>query len=337
MMQTGLLDWHIRFRQLDAGGDPLPKLKKLVDWERFRPELEAVRDKERKSNAGRKPFDVMLMFKVLVLQSLYNLSDEKIEFQIRDRISFMRFLDLSLGDAVPDEKTIWLFREQLTEAGLIKRLFQEFDTFLQDKGFSARKGQIIDASIVEAPRQRNSREENRRIKEGQTPEDWSEQKKRQKDTDARWTKKNGQNHYGYKNHINVDVKHKLIRDYEVTPASVHDSQVFEDLLDEDNSSRDVWADSAYRSEEKLKELKKRKYREHLQRKGCRHKRLTDREAQGNRTRSRIRSRVEHVFGVQAKRAGSLIVRAIGLIRVKTKVGLRNLAYNLDRYCVLQGV
>ena len=336
MMQTGLLDWHIRFRQLDAGGDPLPKLKKLVNWERFRPELEAVRDKERKSNAGRKPFDVVLMFKVLVLQSLYNLSDEKIEFQIRDRISFMRFLDLSLGDAAPDEKTIWLFREQLAEAGLIKRLFQEFDAFLEEKGFSARKGQIIDASIVEAPRQRNRRDENRQIKAGQIPEEWSEQKKRQKDTDARWTKKNGQNYYGYKNHIDVDVKHKLIRDYEVTPASVHDSQVFEALLDENNSSRDVWADSAYRSEDKLKELKKRKYREHLQRKGCRYKKLTDREAQGNRTRSRIRSRVEHVFGVQAKRAGTLIVRAIGLIRVKAKVGLRNLAYNLDRYCALVG-
>jgi len=337
MMQTGLLDWQIRFHQLDIGGDPLPKLKNLVDWERFRPGLEAVRDKERKSNAGRKPFDVILMFKVLVLQSLYNLSDEKMEFQIRDRLSFMRFLGLSLGDAVPDEKTIWLFREQLTEAGVIKQLFKEFDQFLEAKGFCARRGQIIDASIVEAPRQRNTREENRQIKAGQMPEDWSEQKKRQKDTDARWTKKNGQTHYGYKNHINVDVKHKLIRDYEVSPASVHDSQVFEQLLDQDNSSRDVWADSAYRSEEKLRELKKRKFREHLQRKGCRHKPLTDRETRGNRTRSRIRSRVEHIFGVQAMRAGDLILRTIGLIRAKAKIGLRNLAYNLDRFCVLQGV
>jgi len=336
-MQTGLLDWQIRFDQLDIGGDPLPRLKNLVDWERFRPELEAVRDRERKSNAGRKPFDVILMFKVLVLQSLYNLSDEKIEFQIRDRLSFMRFLGLSLGDAVPDEKTIWLFREQLTEAGVMKRLFKEFDQFLEDKGFCARRGQIIDASIVEAPRQRNSRQENRQIKAGLKPEDWSEQKKRQKDTDARWTKKNGHNYYGYKNHINVDVKHKLIRDYEVTSASVHDSQVFEELLDEDNSSRDVWADSAYRSEEKLRELKRRKFREHLQRKGCKYKKLTDREARGNRTRSRIRSRVEHVFGVQALRAGALILRTIGLIRAKAKIGLRNLAYNLDRFCVLQGV
>ena len=336
MMQTGLLDWQIRFRQLDAGGDPLPKLQKLVDWECFRSELETVRDKERKSNAGRKPFDVVLMFKVLVLQSLYNLSDEKTEFQIRDRLSFMRFLGLSLGDAVPDEKTIWLFREQLTEAGVIERLFDEFEAFLGEKGFLAKRGQIIDASIISAPRQRNSRDENRQIKAGQIPEDWSDQKKRQKDTDARWTQKNGQNHYGYKNHIDIDVEHKLIRGYEVTPASVHDSQVFETLLDEDNSRRDVWADSAYRSEEKLQALGKRRFREHLQRKGCKHKKLTERERRGNRTRSRIRSRVEHVFGVQAMRAGSLIIRTIGLIRAKAKVGLRNLVYNLDRFCVLQG-
>jgi IS5 family transposase len=335
MMQTGLLDWQIRFRQLDDGGDPLPKLKKMVNWERFRPKLERIREQDRKSNAGRKPFDVVLMFKVLVLQSLYNLSDDKTEFQIRDRLSFMRFLGLSLGDAVPDAKTIWLFREQLTEAGLIKRLFEEFEAFLEEKGFSAKRGQIIDASIIAAPRQRNSRDENRQIKEGQVPEDWSEQKKCQKDTDARWTKKNGQNHYGYKNHIDIDVAHKLIRGYEVTPASVHDSQVFEALLDEDNSSRDVWADSAYRSEEKLQALGKDGYREHLQRKGCKHKTLTEWEKRGNRTRSRIRSRVEHVFGVQAKRAGDLILRTIGLIRAKAKIGLRNLVYNLDRFCVLQ--
>jgi len=336
MMQTGLLDWQIRFKQLDNGGDPLPRIQTMVDWKLFRPLLEVVRDKERKSNAGRKPFDVVLMFKALILQSLYNLSDEQTEFQIRDRLSFMRFLDLSLGDDVPDAKTIWLFREQLTETGVIEKAFDQFEAYLCEQGFSARKGQIVDASIVPVPRQRNSREENKRIQQGEVPEDWSEQKKRQKDTDARWTKKNGQNYYGYKNHIDVDVKHKLIRSYEVTSASVHDSQVFEGLLDEDNSSRDVWADSAYRSEEKLRELKQRKYREHLQRKGCKHKKLTDREAQGNRTRSRIRSRVEHVFGVQAKRAGRLIVRAIGLVRVKIKVGLRNLAYNLDRYCVLVG-
>jgi IS5 family transposase len=239
MMQTGLLDWQIRFKELDKGGNPLPRIQTMVDWKGFRPLPELVRDKERKSSVGREPFDVVLMFKVLILQSLYNLSDEQAEFQIRGRLSFMRFLDLSLGDDVPDAKTIWLFREQLTEAGVIEKAFDQFESYLCEQGFSARKGQIVDASIVPVQKQRNGREENKRIKQGELPEDWSEQKKRQKDTDARWIKKNGQNYYGYKNHIDVDMKHKLIRSYEVTPASVHDSQVFEDLLDEDNSSRDV--------------------------------------------------------------------------------------------------
>lgn len=337
MMQTGLFDWQTRFEQLDNGGDPLIKLNEVVNWELFRDTLEQVRDKDRKSNAGRKPFDAVLMFKVLILQSLYNLSDDQTEFQVRDRLSFMRFLGLSLGDAVPDAKTVWLFREQLTEAEVAKSLFDRFDVFLRENGFSARKGQIIDASIVPAPRQRNSRQENQQIKDGQVPEDWSDNKKRQKDTDARWTQKNGKNHYGYKNHVEIDVEHKLIREFEVTPAATHDSQVFEKLLDETNTSRDVWADSAYRSQEKLDALAEMGFREHLQRKGCRHKKLTEREKRGNHTRSKIRSRVEHVFGVQSQRAGRLIVRAIGLIRATTKIGLRNLAYNIDRFRLLRAV
>jgi IS5 family transposase len=334
MRQVGFFEWQRRFEQLDKGGDPLVKLNEVVNWEVFRPALESLREKERKSNAGRKPFDVILMFKVLILQSLYNLSDDQAEYQVRDRLSFMRFLGLSLGDAVPDAKTLWLFREELSGAGLVEQVFEQFDALLRDNGFAARKGQIVDATIVQAPRQRNSRDENRRIKEGELPEGWSENKRRQKDTDARWLKKNGRKYYGYKNHIGIDVKHKLIRAYEVTPASTHDSHIFEELLDESNSSRDVWADSAYRSDEKLAELAKRRYREHIQRKGCRHKKLTDREKKGNHRRSKIRSRVEHVFGVQAQRAGNLLLRTTGLIRAKAKIGLRNLAYNIDRYSLL---
>jgi IS5 family transposase len=334
MMQTGFFDWQTRFEQLDTGGDPLVKLNEVVKWELFRNSLEKVRVKERLSNAGRKPFDAVLMFKVLVLQSLYNLSDDQMEFQIRDRLSFMRFLGLSLGDIVPDAKTIWLFREQLTAANLVKKLFEHFDNFLRESGFTARKGQIVDASIVAAPRQRNSRDENRQIKEGQVPQDWSQNKKRQKDTDARWTRKNGKNYFGYKNHIEVDVAHKLIREYEVTAASTHDSKVFEELLDEDNTSRDIWADSAYRSQDALDILERRRFREHLQRKGNRHKKLTEREKSGNYTRSKIRSRIEHIFGVQSQRAGRMIMRAIGITRAAAKIGLRNLAYNIDRFRLL---
>lgn len=334
-MQTGLFDWQQRFEELDKGGDPLVKLNTLVDWETFRPTLEMLRQKERKSNAGRRPFDVVVMFKILILQSLYNLSDDQTEFQIRDRLSFMRFLGLTLGGRVPDAKTIWLFRNQLTEAGLVREVFAQFDQFLRAHGFAAQKGQIVDASIVQAPRQRNRRDENQQIKDGQVPEDWSPQKRRQKDVEARWTQKNGRNYYGYKNHIAIDAKHKLIRDYEVTPASVHDSQVFEALLDPTNSSRDVWADSAYRSQEKVAILSEKGYRAHLQRKGCRYRPLTERERRGNHTRSKIRSRVEHVFGIQAQRAGTLILRSIGRIRAEAKIGLRNLAYNLDRYALLK--
>ena len=333
-MIKGLFDWQTRFQQLDKNGDPLAKLNNLLNWEQFRQKLNVLREFDRKSNAGRKPFDVVMMFKVLIIQSLYNLSDDQTEFQIRDRLSFMRFLGLSISDAVPDAKTIWLFREQLKEVGLVKELFEQFDRFLRQNGFTAQKGQIVDASIIAAPKQRNSRDENKQIKEGQTPDEWSENKKRQKDTDARWTKKAGQNHYGYKNHIDVDVKHKFIRDFEVTSASVHDSQVFEELLDENNSSRNVYADSAYSKAEKRHVLTKQGFRCCVQRKGYRYKKLTKKQSRINHIRAKIRCRVEHIFGVQAKRSGGLLLRTIGLIRAKCKIGLRNLAYNIDRYCLL---
>ena len=333
-MQPGLFDWQNRFEKLDKTGDPLAKLNKVVPWNSFRPVLETLRARDKKSNAGAKPYDVIVMFKILILQSLYNLSDEATEYQVLDRLSFMRFLGLRLGSKVPDAKTIWLFREQLTEAGLAEELFRQFETVLGESGFTAKKGQIIDASIVQAPTQRNSWEENAQIKQGEIPQEWGKAKKRQKDSDAQWTRRNGKSYYGYKNHINVDVKHKFIRTYTVTDASVHDSQVFDELLEESNTSAAVYADSAYRSEESTRLLEKRGFRERLQRKGCKHRKLTKREKQGNKTRAKIRCRIEHVFGVMAMMAKSLIVRTVGIIRARAKIGLRNLAYNINRYALL---
>ena len=275
-----------------------------------------------------------LMFKILILQSLYNLSDEAMEYQVRDRLSFMRFLNLAIEDSVPDARTIWLFREQLKEFKLVEKLFADFDRYLAESGFEAKKGQIIDASIAAAPKQRNSREENGQIKDGKIPKDWSQKKRSHKDTDANWVQKNGKNYFGCKNHVEVDVKHKFIRKYKVTPSSVHDSNVFEEILDKNNTSKDVFADSAYRSKESLKELETLGFREHLQRKGCKNKKLNNWEKQGNHTRSKIRSRIEHVFGVQAQRAKTLIIRTIGIIRADIKIGLRNLAYNMQRYSIL---
>lgn len=334
MKQLGLFGWKERYARIDKNGDPLVELNRVIPWENFRPVLSNIFNKVRKSNAGAKPYDVVLMFKVLILQSLYNLSDDSIEYQILDRLSFMRFLGLDAGDKVPDSKTIWLFREKLKNAGLIEELFSKFDNYLNDNGFSARKGQIIDASIVPVPKQRNSREENDKIKSGKKPEGWSKAKSRQKDTDARWTKKNRVSYFGYKNHVSVDVKHKLIRTWNVTAASVHDSQVFEELIDENNSRRDVYADSAYRSEASLEMLTKKGLRAHIQRKGCKNRKLTKWEKQGNKTRSKIRSRIEHVFGIQVMIAGAKLLRGIGSARAKLKIGLRNLAYNMFRFKTL---
>src|SRR5260221_14050602 len=145
-----------------------------------------------KSNGGRKPYDPILKFKIMVLQSLHNLSDDRTEYLIRDRISFMRFLDLELEDPVPDATTIWLFRKALAQAGMIDKLFERFGQHLEAEGYIARGGQIIDATIVSVPKQRNTKEENETVKAGKTPEEWEQQpaKNAQKDKDARWTKKN---------------------------------------------------------------------------------------------------------------------------------------------------
>ena len=326
-----------RTAKLTLMGDRLVGLNGQINWEAYRPDLARVHEKERKSNAGAKPIDVVLMFKVLVLQQLHNLSDERIEYQIRDRLSFMRFLGLQLEDRVPDAKTVWLFRERLKELELVEALFTRFHEQLAAQGYVARAGQMIDATFVEVPRQRNTREENAQVKAGETPEDWQESsakpKLRQKDVDARWTKKNNENHYGYKNHINADQDNKLVQSYRVTDAAVHDSQVFEDLLDqeadEDGNKRAVYADSAYRSKAQEDLLAIDKIPSRICEKGARNHPLTEEQKASNKEKSRVRSRVEHVFGAQAQMGGH-IVRTIGILRAKVKIGMMNLVYNMVR-------
>ncbi|MBK1670991.1 IS5/IS1182 family transposase [Rhodovibrio sodomensis] len=342
MGQMGFFDVSKRYAGLDAKADPLVKLNAIVPWADFRPQLEAVwrqSPQERKSKAGRKPWDAVVMFKALVVCELYNLSDEQFEYQVRDRLSFMRFLGQGLEDPVPDATTVWQYREQLVQAGVVDELFGAFDGYLKTQGWLAMGGQMIDASIVPVLNQRNSRDENAAIKAGETPECRADKpaKKRQKDTDAHWTKKHGKSHYGYKNHVNVDRRHKLIRRYKVTDAAVHDSQVIDDVLDDDNTASDVWADSAYRSAEIEGKLEDRGLRSRIHRKGHRNRPLSTREKQGNKTRSKVRARVEHVFGAQTNDMGGTLVRSIGIARAKARIGLKNLAYNMRRAVHLDGL
>lgn len=336
MSQFGFFDVSNRLEGLSSCGDPLLKIKALVPWENFRPLLEKSRLDPSKQATGRPPYDAVLMFKILILQSLYNLSDDQTEFQIRDRLSFMRFLDLTLADRVPDAKTTWLFRDTLSKKGVIETIFEHFSAHLTHSGYLAKGGQIVDASLVSCPKQRNKRAENEAIKAGKIPEDWADKpaKLAQKDVDARWTKKNSVSYYGYKNHINVDRANKFIRKYDVTTASTHDSQVFEELLDSSNTADVIWADSAYRSQRIEGLLAEKMIRSQIHHKGTRGKKLSEFKEKVNHKRSKIRARVEHIFGAQSQ-MGSTISRAIGLARTKAWIGLRNLTYNLRRFIFLE--
>lgn len=336
MRQPGFWDLEERQSKLNQKKDLLVRLNEIIPGERFRPLLEQIHHKPRKSNAGRKPMDVIVMFKLLVLQQLYNISDEQLEYQVSDRLSFMQFLGFGLADEVPDATTVWLFRKQLAEQRLIEPLFEQFDGDLIEQGYAAQGGQIIDATLIPVPKQHNSDNENKQIKQAEMPPSWQDkpQQRSQKDTDARWTKKGGKSYFGYKDHICIDAKHRLIRHYVVTDASVHDSQVLGQLLDEDNSSDTVWADSAYRSDAIEETLNLLGFDSQIHERGYRNHPLTEKQKLSNRSKSKTRAKVEHVFGTWVMQMGGKLVRSIGIVRVKAQLGLKNLTYNLIRYTFL---
>jgi len=337
MSQLGFWDWEKRHRYLEDKQDILVKLNEWIPWEEFREILNQTQTKERQSKAGRKAIDPVRMFKLLILQRLYGISDEALEYQVNDRLSFMKFIGLGIEDRVPDATTVWLFRQKLVEQKLAEELFEKFEGYLQRQGYQAAEGQIIDATLIPVPKQRNSRKENEEVKSGKTPEDWEKKpnKKRQKDRDARWTKKNQENHFGYKNHINVDVKYKFIRKQAVTSASVHDSQMFGAVLDGSNTGDGVWADSAYRSKIREEVIELMGMESHIHEKGSRNHPLSESQKARNTERSQTRARVEHIFGTFAKSMGGKMERVIGHARIETQIILKNLAYNLRRYVYLQ--
>lgn len=332
-----------RLARLSKMGDPLEKLAEHINFEMFRMAIEdAVRNKEKDPmKGGRPPFDAILMWKIVLLQEWYGISNDSVEYLINDRLSFQRFLGLSLTDKVPDANTLWDFKEALSKNGTDKKLFELFARLMEDIGVITRKGSLVDASFVDAPRQRNSRDENKKIKEGGVPEEWKEpgnkHKLSQKDTDARWTKKNNETHYGYKDHVKVDADSKMIVTYEVTDASVHDSKVILDLCDEKDEM--ISADSAYAGEELENSLKAKCGEDvdlEIIEKGYRNKPLTEEQKESNKEKSRVRVRVEHVFGYMTMSMGGMFIRTIGMTRAKAGIARRNLAYNMQRYAHLAG-
>jgi transposase, IS5 family len=349
--QGGFFDVDDRLKELSAKGDDLERLNAIVDFEVFRPDLARAVPRSDGSKGGRPPFDHVFMFKVLILQAAHGLSDERTEYLIKDRLSFMRFLGLGLADAVPDANTIWTFREALTGAWIdgqpaIEVLFKGYEVALTRAGFLAMGGQIIDASIVAAPKQRNTDGEKRDIKAGRIPEAWKDKpaKLAQKDRDARWTVKwskakpadDGSPRvdlaipaFGYKNHIGIDRRHGLIRTWVATDAARHDGAQLPNLTSKANTGSEVFADTAYRSKVNEKHLVDNRLVSRIHRKKPKGKPMPANVARANSAKSKIRAAVEHVFARQKGPMG-LFVRTIGMARATVKIGLANIAYNMKR-------
>ncbi len=335
-LQMGFFDEENRYKKLTELGDPLEKLNSIMNWEIFRDELTRVCEKEDYRKGGRPPIDVIVKFKVSVLKRIYNLSYDQTEYQINDRLSFMRFLGLGLNDKVIDAKTIWDFENTLANADMGEKLFCIFDKVLENEGLITHKGTIVDATFVDAPRQRNSRDENKKIKNGEIPKEWEKSenihKLAQKDTDARWTKKNNEVHFGYKDHVKCDADSKLITNYAVTDASVHDSQRFIDLLD--SKDRAAYADSAY-SSKAIAEALPPECENQICEKGYRDHPLTEEQKENNRKKSKVRCRVEHIFGFMTGSMNGINLRCIGITRACFSIGITNLIYNIFRYQFLK--
>jgi transposase, IS5 family len=351
--QPGFFDVGNRLRELSAKGDDLERIAALVDFEGFRAELKQAVPRSDGTKGGRPAFDHVLMFKVLLLQAMHALSDERCEYLIKDRLSFMRFLGLGLADPVPDANTIWSFREALKRAGAVEMLFARFDTTLRQAGYLAMGGQIVDASIVAAPKQRNTEAEKAAIKAGRIPEGWAEKpaKLRQKDRDARWAVKFSKAKpredgagpqsdiavpaFGYRNHVGIDRRHGLIRRWTATDAAAHDGARLGALLDPDNTAGGVWADTAYRSAKNEALLAERGLVSQVHRKKPQGRPMAERTRRANARKSAVRAAVEHVFAQQKGPLG-LVVRTIGIARARVTIGLANLAYNMKRFVWLSG-
>ena len=273
MNPKSLFSLNDHLEVLSQSADPLETLVAVVDFESFRALLAERLGYGDRPQGGRPPFDAVLMFKILILQTYHNLSDAKTEFYVRDRITWMRFLGFNLGDTTPDENTIRHFRNRLIETETLPVLMKTFEQQLEGKGYLPMGGQIVDASLVPAPKQRNTTGENAAIKEGKSAREiWPDQanKAAQKDVDARWTVEIGgkirrrpdgslprqisQPKYGYKAHHSIDVMFGFIRKSEVTSATVYDGKLLERIVDFNNTASGVWGDRAYPSAKNKKWL-----------------------------------------------------------------------------------
>jgi len=331
-MQISLYDGEKRLEKITKLGDSLEQLNTIVDWDIFKPTLDRAIPREVSEKGGRPPMDNLLMFKTLIIKRLFNLSHDQTEYQINDRISFMRFLKLGLEDRVPDAKTIWLYEDILSKSEVGKELFEMFNAVIAGKGYVTRTGSIVDASFIEAPRRKNTKEQREALKAGEIPEEWDDaehpQKIMQRDTDATWTKKGNEAHFGYKDHVKVDLESKLITDYNVTTASTNDAKGAEGIFDENDKV--AYGDSAYPSLELPANVENQ-----ICEKATRNHPLTEEQKTANSEKAKLRCRVEHVFAGMVQMVGGTTIRCKNLSRATFNISLLNMIYNMRRVLFLK--
>lgn len=298
-------------------------------------ESSCPRSKYSRKNAGRPSYDPIIFFKIFILQILFNLSDAMVHKYILDRQSFLAFLDIDVT-LVPSSKTIWKYRELFIKAGvfeLINILTMQHIAQLDEVKNS--DSIAIDSSFTNVPIQRNTRDENKVIKDGNGDQLWNDHpaKKRQKDIDSRWTQKGGHRYYGYKLHIAVCCLTKLITSMLTTAACVHDSQVIAPLVREEDHGKSLYADSAYSGKKQIDEIKQLNLKPAVCEKGKRNTPLTDEQKKNNREKSKTRARVEHVFAQIAHWDGD-ILRTIGKKRADSYHHMLVWCYNIKRLMFL---
>ena len=314
-----------RLRRIDKKPSTLARLDKFIDLQPLVDCIDSQCPAPKNKHGGRPHYPTEIMLRMLIIQQFFNLSDEQLEIQVLDRLSFHRFVKFAFFDDVPDSNTCRNFREKLIKNNVLDKLFAAINLQIQQAGFIARAGQIIDATFIPVPKQRNSRKENKLInEENAIPIDWSPRKRQQKDIDASWTKKNNETHFGYKQTVSIDAKYKFIRKYHCSTAKQHDSKHVDEVLDPSNTSKAVYMDRGYDGKPTYDKLKEKKYRECIQRKG-----KLKRTLKRNHRLSKTRVRVEHIFAAYTEMGGKLI-RCIGFERAKLQMGLKACMYNLRR-------
>jgi IS5 family transposase len=313
--QTGQPSFIEAWLPKGAGANAaLDRLSGLVKWYRFEKLMSHLRDE---ASPGRPGYPVLVLFRALLLQSLYGLSERELEEALGDRLSFKRFVGLSLEDATPDHTVLNRFRNQLVEQGLLEKLFGELDRQLENAGVILKRGTMLDATLIQAVSAPPKEEQ---------PSN---------DPDARFAKRQGKSGstFGYKAHVGVDEGSGLIRSVLTTPANVNDTTPADELIRGDEAV--VWADAAYDTHARRTRLKAEGKKPRIARRPNRHHpELPPRLKRYNLLIARRRATVETTFATLKRRMRLTCIRYVGLMKASGQVLLASIAFNMRRWATL---